>query len=497
MRLGSSAQRAVNAGCVRVPSQRIAAAVIVAIATAALLGSEAGIAQPAAGSSTPAVAAPATPADSAEGIAQYRALLAGDPAELWEAKARRSEQKRGPKAASLEACDLGRGPGVVKGAFVELPRYFAGQCRWTWNRAFSPACRRCRASMPRRSRRRQFGRGEQSNLESLVAYIAAASRSSLRAAAGPSRERRMYEIGKRVFFFGGGTHDFACASCHGEDGKRIRLQDLPNLTKNPGDGVGFWLARLPRIEGELGACMPAQRLLSPAALPVFRLRLGRDHRARRLHGRQQPGLGVRRADDEAVRTRAWRMIRFALVASIALAACATTPSPDALDAETRAVSTPRSASRASPARPHRAGPAAAGLLGPGDAAGRGDQAAGACRAGDDPVAAGRQLPRRCARARSSPRTAVDTGRIPPARRAGAIATTATSSRRPEDLVRHDRPEPLPVRQAAWRQQPARSGSGPRRPVHLGQALEQQGEHPAPRCRASARPVSSPRPRSAT
>jgi sulfur-oxidizing protein SoxA len=29
------------------------------------------------------------------------------------------------------------------------------------------------------------------------------------------------------------------ASCHGEDGKRIRLQDLPNLTKNPGDGIGF------------------------------------------------------------------------------------------------------------------------------------------------------------------------------------------------------------------------------------------------------------------
>ena len=30
----------------------------------------------------------------------------------------------------------------------------------------------------------------------------------------------------------------ACASCHGENDKRIRLQDLPNLTKNPGDGVG-------------------------------------------------------------------------------------------------------------------------------------------------------------------------------------------------------------------------------------------------------------------
>ena len=33
--------------------------------------------------------------------------------------------------------------------------------------------------------------------------------------------------------------DFSCASCHRVDGLRIRLQDLPNLTKNPGDGIGF------------------------------------------------------------------------------------------------------------------------------------------------------------------------------------------------------------------------------------------------------------------
>ena len=35
------------------------------------------------------------------------------------------------------------------------------------------------------------------------------------------------------------TYTQYCASCHGEEGKRIRLQDLPILTKNPGDGVGF------------------------------------------------------------------------------------------------------------------------------------------------------------------------------------------------------------------------------------------------------------------
>ena len=35
----------------------------------------------------------------------------------------------------------------------------------------------------------------------------------------------MYEVGKRLFFMRGGTHDFSCASCHGEEGKRIRLQE--------------------------------------------------------------------------------------------------------------------------------------------------------------------------------------------------------------------------------------------------------------------------------
>ena len=45
---------------------------------------------------------------SAEGIAEYRAMLAdGNPAELFEAKGEALwKTKRGPKNASLEACDL-------------------------------------------------------------------------------------------------------------------------------------------------------------------------------------------------------------------------------------------------------------------------------------------------------------------------------------------------------------------------------------------------------
>ncbi len=62
-----------------------------------------------------------------EEIERYRQALAdGNPAELWEARGEGIwKQKAGPKNASLEQCDLGLGPGVVKGAYAQLPRYFA------------------------------------------------------------------------------------------------------------------------------------------------------------------------------------------------------------------------------------------------------------------------------------------------------------------------------------------------------------------------------------
>src|SRR5262245_29706590 len=68
--------------------------------------------------------------DSDKEIERYRRMLKDDPwsnpgmldvdrgESLW-------KTARGPKGVSLEGCDLGKGPGVVKGAFAELPRYFA------------------------------------------------------------------------------------------------------------------------------------------------------------------------------------------------------------------------------------------------------------------------------------------------------------------------------------------------------------------------------------
>ena len=45
------------------------------------------------------------------------------------------------------------------------------------------------------------------------------------------KEKESYELGRRLFFHRAGAWDFSCASCHGEEGKRIRMQELPVLYK--------------------------------------------------------------------------------------------------------------------------------------------------------------------------------------------------------------------------------------------------------------------------
>ncbi len=180
---------------------------------------------------------------AADGIAEYRALLAdGNPADLFEAKGEALwAQKRGPKNQSLEKCDLGKGPGVVKGAFVELPRYFDDTQRVQDLESRLVTCMETLQGFNGAEiAKTDFGKGEQNNVTALATWVSAESKGmKFNLPQGRVEEKTMYEVGKRIFFARAGTHDFACASCHGEDGKRIRLQDLPNLTKAPGAGNGF------------------------------------------------------------------------------------------------------------------------------------------------------------------------------------------------------------------------------------------------------------------
>jgi len=223
---------------------------------------------------------------TADGIAEYRKMLEdGNPADLFEAKGEALwKQKRGPKNASLERCDLGKGPGVVKGAWVEMPRWFADTQRVQDLESRLLTCMSTLQGLDAAEiAKTPFGRGEQANMEALAAYISAASRGmKMNLPQSHVEEKVMYEVGKRAFYFRGGPMDFSCASCHDGPGKRVRLQDLPDLTKNPGDGVGFaaWPAyrvssgELWSMQRRLNDCYRQQRFPFPGYASDVTIALG-------------------------------------------------------------------------------------------------------------------------------------------------------------------------------------------------------------------------------
>jgi len=186
-----------------------------------------------------AVTAAFAQSSAVDEIAKYRAALQdGNPAELWEARGEGLwKEPAGPNKVSLEKCDLGLGPGVVKGAYAQLPRYFPDadrvmdlETRLVWCRM------KLQGLTEADAKKNPFGNpGIKSDNDALVAYVTAESRGVKMAVAGTHpKEQEMYRLGEKMFYFRGGPHDFACATCHGEDGKRIRLQDLPNLTSREG-----------------------------------------------------------------------------------------------------------------------------------------------------------------------------------------------------------------------------------------------------------------------
>ena len=223
---------------------------------------------------------------AADGIAEYRKMLEdGNPADLFEAKGEDLWKKaRGPKNATLQKCDLGLGAGVVKGAWVQLPRYFADTNKVQDVESRLVTCMETLQGFDAAELiKTPFGRGEMANITALATWISAESRGQRFALPqNHAEEKRFYELGKRAFFFRGGPMDFSCASCHGEAGKRIRLQDLPELTKNPGDGIGFaaWPAyrvsngQMWSMQLRLNDCYRQQRFPYPGFISDVTVALG-------------------------------------------------------------------------------------------------------------------------------------------------------------------------------------------------------------------------------
>ncbi|MEI7428465.1 MAG: sulfur oxidation c-type cytochrome SoxA [Betaproteobacteria bacterium] len=240
---------------------------------------------------------------TADEIAKYREMIAdGNPSELYEMAGEELWKKpAGPKNATLEKCDLGMGPGIVDGAAARLPKYFKDTNRVQDLESRLMTCMETLQGISAQSViDAKFGVGPKKDMDAIVAYVVTHSKGSkVNVSVKHPKEKMMYEMGKRAFNFQGGPYDFSCASCHSIPGRRIRLQDLPDITTSEGaiSGWGYWPAyrvssgQFWTMQQRINDCLRQQRLPFPIYGSDFTIALSM-YMAQNANGGiiQTPGL---------------------------------------------------------------------------------------------------------------------------------------------------------------------------------------------------------------
>lgn len=141
------------------------------------------------------------------------------------------KQKRGPKNASLEQCDFGKGPGVLKGAYVELPRYFPDTGRVMDLESRLVYCMKTLQGFTDNDPQIKRRHGNDTDVMKLMTYIAIQSNGMLwNPPMNHPLEKAYRNAGEVLFYRRSGTLDFNCATCHKQTGGRIRASYLPNVT---------------------------------------------------------------------------------------------------------------------------------------------------------------------------------------------------------------------------------------------------------------------------
>ncbi len=140
------------------------------------------------------------------------------------------KQARGPKNASLEKCDFGKGPGVLKGAYVELPRYFADTGKVMDFESRLVHCMKTLQGFTDNDAAIKQRHGANADITKLANYIAMESNGmAWNPPMAHPLEKAMRDAGEVMFYRRAGTMDFNCATCHTQTGARIRASVLPNV----------------------------------------------------------------------------------------------------------------------------------------------------------------------------------------------------------------------------------------------------------------------------
>lgn len=194
-----------------------------------------------------------TEEETQRGLERFREMLREDPwsnpalldadrgEALWATAA-------GPNGVTLEECDLGLGPGVVDGAFAQLPRYFedAGRVMDAETRILWCMETLQGIDLSEFLHRPHPGGGQPvKEVGAIATWIANRSEGMVYDIDTDSPELAdAIALGEALFQRRSGPFDFSCETCHAIPGQRIRLQELPHLAaaEEAQQVVGEWPA---------------------------------------------------------------------------------------------------------------------------------------------------------------------------------------------------------------------------------------------------------------
>lgn len=197
-------------------------------------------------------AAAQTEEETQRGLERFREMLREDP---WSNPALLDSDRgevlwataAGPNNVTLETCDLGLGPGVVDGAFAQLPRYFedAGRVMDAESRILWCMETIQGIDMSEFLKRPHPGGGQPvKDLGAIATWVSNRSESMTYALQDSAELADAIALGETLFQRRSGPFDFSCETCHAVSGTRIRLQELPHLSapEEAQEVVGEWPA---------------------------------------------------------------------------------------------------------------------------------------------------------------------------------------------------------------------------------------------------------------
>ncbi len=151
------------------------------------------------------------------------------PGELYVEEGKELFYRKGPSGKTLEACDFGKGPGVLEGVYAILPRYFPDTRRVEDLETRVYTCmQRVQGFKPEEIKREE--------VQAITTYIASfSSKAKLQVVPKHPQELAVYNLGRELWYQRAGARDMSCAVCHEQyAGQRVRLSPV----RSPAQGLG-------------------------------------------------------------------------------------------------------------------------------------------------------------------------------------------------------------------------------------------------------------------